>query len=207
MTLNMTPMRARSWLVGFVLIGLFAVASVPAQAAVTPLSIDDPAGDQLDARASMDIVNVTYDVRQMNKTGPPSLVVIMTLSGPPEAQLASYRANANAGDSCRIDFTYQPGTVFAQVAGSGAGNIFMGCDGDTELVEAKTLIKDNVITMSLALDSMPKPLRAVGELKDLYSFSQNAEPLTGLIGNGDLDVINTPVPSDSAETDKTFKFA
>lgn len=66
---------------------LFAVVSVfvagSAQAA-GPLTYTDKAGDALNGRASMDIVRVTHDLRQVNKSGPPSLVFEMELAAAPE---------------------------------------------------------------------------------------------------------------------------
>lgn len=180
---------------------------MPARAAVTPLAYEDPAGDALDIRPSMDILKVTHDLRQINKTGPKSLVYELTLAGPPEAQLISYGVEGDAGP-CFVDAAFRPGTVFSQVVGSGAAQFFVGCEGmESELIDAKSLIKGNVITMSIALDSLPKPARESGELKNLYSFTQNAEPVTGIFGNGDQDLgMPGVLPTDSASTDKTFKF-
>lgn len=200
-------MRKHRSLFGVLLIaGLLVAAGIPARAA-TPLTFDDPAGDSLDTRASMDIVKVSYDVRQVNKSGPPSIVIEMTLSAAPESQLVQYRINANQGDDCRVDARYAPGTLFATALGGGGGEAFIGCGDASELVDLKTLIKGNVITMSFALDTLPKPMREAGELKNFYAFTQTADPLLGLIGNGDTDATNTPIPTDSATTDKTFKFA
>lgn len=176
--------------------------------AVDALSYDDPTGDALDTRASMDIVKVTYDVRQVNKSGPASLVVELTLAAPPETQLATYDIQADAGDSCFVDAGFRPGTVVSQAGLIPAAQFYIGCNGDNAFVPAKSLIKGNVLTMSVALDSLPKTAREEGVLSGLYAFSMTSEPVIGLYGNGYTDGIgNLPTPTDSATTDKTFKFA
>jgi len=187
-------------------LAVLLLAAAPSQAA--GLSFGDPAGDALDGRKSMDIVKVGYDVRQMNRGGPPSLVIELTLAGPPETQLASYGVEGDAGP-CFIDAGFRPGTVFATAVGSGAASFFIGCEGeDPELVDAKSLIKGNMITLSIALDSLPKAARQAGVLENLYAFTQTSEPVTGIFGNGDQDLGGPGVlPTDSAKTDKKFKFA
>lgn len=189
----------------FALAVLLLVAQ-PSQAA--GLSFEDPAGDALDGRQSMDIVKVGYDVRQVNRGGPPSLVIELTLAGAPETQLATYGIEGDAGP-CFIDAAYRPGTVFATAIGSGAAAFFIGCEGgDSELIDAKSLIKDKVISLSIALDSLPKAARQAGVLENLYAFTQTSEPVTGIFGNGDQDLGGPGVlPTDSAKTDKKFKFA
>lgn len=207
--ITMRTMRRISGVVAIVLlVGLSAVGSMPVRAAVSPLDYEDPAGDALDTRASMDILKVTHDVRQINKTGPPSLVYELTLGAPPESQLVTYGMEGDAGP-CFVDAAFRPGTVFTQVVGTGAAQFFVGCEGmESELIDAKSLIKGNVLTMSIALDSLPKPAREAGELKNLYSFTQTAEPVTGIFGNGDQDLgMPGVLPTDSATTDKTFNFA
>lgn len=179
---------------------------MPARAA-TPVTYENDEGDALDGRASMDILSVTYDVRQMNRGGPPSLVVEMTLAAPPESELATYGAEGDAG-SCFIDVSFRPGTLWSAALGFSGSQFFVGCDGDNQLIDAKTLVKDNVITWSLSLDSLPKPAREAGELINLYSFTQTSEPVFGIFGNGDQDTGGPGVlPTDSAETDQTFRFA
>ena len=175
--------------------------------AAGPLTYDDPAGDALDTRASMDIVQVSYDVRQVNKSGPPSLVVELTLAAPPEAQLATYDIQADAGASCFVDAGYRPGSVAAAAGLLPAAQFYVGCDGENAFITGKSLIKDNVITMSIALDSLPKGVREAGELSGFYAFSMTSEPVLGLYGNGYTDGPgNLPTPTDSASTDKTFTF-
>ena len=156
----------------------------------------------------MDIVKVTYDVRQVNRTGPPSLVVELELAGPPEAQLATYDMQSAAGDSCFVHAGYRPGTVVTQAGLIPAAQFYLGCNGDNAFVAAKAAVKGNVLTMSLAMDSLPKGVRDVGELSAIYAMSMISEPAAGLYGNGYIDGPgNLPTPTDSASTDKTFKFA
>ena len=156
----------------------------------------------------MDILKVTYDVRQINRSGPPSLVVEMTLSAPPEARLASYGADATAGEDCFVEAAYRPGTAIVESGLFSPTQFLIGCGSDAALVDSKSVIKDNVIMWSIALDSLPKPIRDAKELKELSSYSQFAEPATGIYGNGDQDLGEPGVlPTDGATTDKTFKFA
>ena len=179
---------------------------MPVQAA-TPLTIDDPAGDALDGRGSMDILKLGFDVRQVNKSGPPSLVFELTLADPPETQLASYNIDTKAGD-CRLDASWRPGTLLVEAGLFPAGQFSVACGDEIgTLIGAKMGSKDNVISMSLAMDSVPKPMRQAGALEGIYAFTQTAEPVFGVIGNGYSDGIgNTPTPTDSVSTDKKFKF-
>lgn len=200
-----SPLRALGLLLA---ITCLVAAAGPAQA-VTPLTYEDAVGDPLDTRPSMDIVKVTHDLRQINKSGPPSLVIELTLSAPPEGRLASYHATAKAaGTDCSLEAAYRPGTVIVEAGLFPATMWSVGCGGNGGLVTSTHTIKDSTIIFALALDSFPKPFRDAGVLTDLYSFTQTAEPATGIIGNGYSDGIGyTPTPTDSASTDKTFKFA
>ena len=176
--------------------------------AATPLTYEDDAGDALDTRASMDIVSITYDIRQVNRGGPPSLYIEMVLSAPPESQLATYAAEGDAGP-CFIDASYRPGTVLSQTLGLPAADFFIGCDGaDSALVPSTTRIKDNVIAWSIAMDSIPKEAREAGSMINLFAFTHTSEPVTGIFGNGDQDTGGPGIlPTDSAETDQAFNFA
>lgn len=149
----------------------------------------------------MDILKVAYDVKQVNKGGPPSIVVEITLAAPPEAQLVNYTANGDAGGDCFVDVSYRPGTVLSQTHGIPAAQFWIGCGDAGELVAAKTLIKGNVITMSTALDSIPKTIRENGELTGLSATSEIAEPVTGIVGTAIIG------GADEATTDKTFRYA
>ena len=176
--------------------------------AAAPLTFEDPAGDALDTRPSMDILKVTYEVRQVNRTGPPSLVTQLTLAAPPEGQLATYSMDAEAGPECFIDATYRPGRLWTEAGVAPAAEFYVGCGSDAAFVPAKMDIKDNVITLSVAMDSLPKQAREAGELTGLYAFSMTSEPALGLYGNGYIDGPgNLPTATDSATTDQTFKLA
>lgn len=199
--------RHLRWLAPSLVAGLLISGAMPVRAA-SPLSFDDPAGDALDSRKSMDIVKVTYDVRQVNKSGPPSLVVELTLAGAPESQLATYSVDADAGEDCFVYASYRPGTVFTAATGFAAGQFFIGCGDDQAFTAAKMLVKGNLITMSVAMDSLPKPIREKGELSGIYAYTQTSEPATGILGNGWVDYVgHMPTPTDSAKTDKKFRFA
>lgn len=173
---------------------------VRAAAAVT---YDDPAGDALDTRPSMDILKVTHDFRQVNKSGPPSLVFEMTLGAPPEQQLVAYYARSTADGDCWLEAWFTPGRLLDVVTGGSNATIYQGCGDDGAFVPAKFLIKGNLLTWSIAVDSIPKPIREAGELQELHAYTQTTEPVFGIVGNGTL----IPARTDSAVTDQTFRFA
>ena len=139
---------------------LFAVLAVllagSAQAASTTYT--DPAGDSFDGRASMDIVAVRYDVRQVDKGGPLSLVVEMELAAPPEGALASYVTDARSDDCGAVRTSYGTGTAAINVGGSGPrGYFYLGCT-DTS-VRAEIGIDGNTVQVSIPMDGLPKQMR------------------------------------------------
>ncbi|HUR50118.1 MAG TPA: hypothetical protein VMY88_11410 [Acidimicrobiales bacterium] len=178
-----------------------------AQAA--PAAYSDDAGDSLDTRPSMDIVGVSYDVRQVNKSGPPSLVVEMELAGPPEGQLASYETRAQVEGCGYFQTSYAPGTLFVSALGSSPASFFMECGsapdstGSTAtLLDAQFRIDGNKLRWAIAMDSIPKELRGGTTFSELNAFTQIAEPVSGIFGTGS----DLPLPMDEAATDKTWSY-
>lgn len=204
--------RLRSAVLVFGAIALLLAGS--AQAA--PSTYADDQGDSVDARPSMDIVSVTYDVRQINKGGPPSLVIEMELAAPPESQLVSYETRAEASGCGHFDASYSPGTVFVTGLDSAPGSFWIGCGSPPDetgstatLLDAQFRIVDGkVLRWSLAMDSIPKELRNGSTFSDLHAFTQIAEPVLGIDGTGTSPVEGQkgPLPIDSASTDKTWTY-
>ena len=176
--------------------------------AAEPFSYGDDKGDALDGRASMDIVSVTHDIRQINKSGPPSLVVEMELAAPPEAQLASYEIRAEVEGCGFFQASYTPGTAWSAAVGSAPASFFIECGtpadatGSTAtLMDAQFRIDGNKLRWSGALDSIPKELRSNTTFSDIYSFTQIAEPFMGINGTSDANL-----PIDEAATDKPWSY-
>lgn len=176
-----------------------------AQAA--PLTYADDPGDALDGRASMDIVRVTHDLRQVNKTGPQSLVFEMELAAPPEAQLASYFVMTEIEGCGSFYASYRPGAVVFGAAGIPGAGFYHSCaDADGAILNGSFRLDGKVLRWALALDSLPKDQRASLTLGGLQAFSQIAEPATGIIGTGWLDGNHAPAKIDAATTDKTWSY-
>ena len=174
--------------------------------AAGPLTYADDEGDSLDGRGSMDIVSITYDMRQVNKSGPPSLVVEMELAAPPETQLASYTADADIEGCGYFQASFRPGSlVFGAALNVAPADFFIECggSGEPEILPAQFRIDGNVLRWSLAVDGLPKSVKAGGTLGGLNAYSQIAEPITGVMGSA---AVGPAGATDSASTDKTWSF-
>ena len=156
----------------------------------------------------MDIVSVTLEVKPMVPRNTVSLVTTIELAAPPEAQAASYDMNATMPGCGYFNASYRPGTIGA-TQGSKVNQYFMACGspdsagtGTSTAVDARAEADGNKIVIWAAIDSFPKEVREIGQLESISAATQIAEPLFGIIGNAAL-----ALPSDSAETDKTWKFS
>lgn len=180
---------------------LFA-GTLPGRAA-EPFTYEDEAGDAVDGSASMDIVRVTHDLRQVNRSGPPSLVFEMELAGPPESEMAAYGINSEIEGCGFLEALYRPGTLVYGTAGIAAADFFIECGSgdDSEILPAKFLIDGNVLTWSIALDGLPKALKSSGKLQNLNAFTEITEPFTGEYGTN-----RALLPMDAASTDKTWNY-
>lgn len=196
------------------LVLVFAVAlpAFPARAVSPPLIVKDPAGDSLDARASMDILSTTFEVKKVKASDPkPSLIITMKLGAQPEQQLVSYDVWATIPECGEFNATYAPGTILTKSPAHGnppPSSVFI-CNGSADpsgsldLHHPKFAIgKDNTLTWTIALDYFSKRARAGAKLTEIHADTQLAEPLTGIIGNAALGV-----PTDALATDKEFTFA
>lgn len=188
----------------FVVLSVLVAGSARAGA---PLKYIDEPGDALDGRASMDIVNVTHDLRQVNKVGPPSLVFEMELGAPPEAQLASYYVFSVIEGCGDFYASFRPGSVVFGNLGIAPADFWLDCAGDGgDILAGQFRIEGNVLRWSIALDGLPKDVRAGQQLSQLHALTQIAEPATGIIGTGWLDGNAAPLPVDAASTDKTWSY-
>ena len=196
-------MRRLFGLLGPLLVaGLLVGGAIPVRA-VTPVSYADPAGDQVDLRPSMDILKVSWDVEHTGLGGRPRLVVEMTLAAPPEKQLVNYTASGKVSTGCYVKASYRPGTVFTAVAAEPSSQFAVGCQESIHRVNARSGIKDGVITMSIPLGSIPKSFRDKGELTELLATTEIAEPLSGILGTG----LWGTGPADEATTNQTFRYS
>lgn len=202
----MSPMRRHGGVFGLLLVaGLLIGGAIPVRA-VSPVSFEDPAGDQLDLRPSMDILKVSWDVTQASTLGRPRIVVQIELAAPPEERLVNYAAGGDAGGGCLLEGTYHPGTVFTALGAEPAADFYVDCghwDEMGQLVEARLETKGNVITMSIPLDSVPADVRRSGQLTELWATSELAEPMTGIVGTWWTGAGG----ADKATTDQTFRYA
>jgi len=193
---------------GLIFVALSVLSAGSAQAGAA-LTYADKKGDALDGRASMDIVRVTHDMRQVNKTGPPSLVFEMELAAPPQSQLASYFVMTDIEGCGRFYASYRPGAVVFGALGIGSADFYHSCGdgpGDGAILSGAFRLEKNVLRWSVSLDSLPKAQRASLKLGGLQAFTQIAEPATGILGTGWLDGTHAPAKIDSATTDKTWSF-
>ncbi|HUR50119.1 MAG TPA: hypothetical protein VMY88_11415 [Acidimicrobiales bacterium] len=185
----------------FVVLSVFAAGSVQA---APPLKFTDDAGDALDTRASQDILSVTLDQRQVNKTGAPSLVFELELAAPPESELATYGIRTIIPGCGYFQAQFRPGGhVWAQL-GADTADFATEC-ADPTLLPAKFRITGNVLTWAIALDGLPKKFRS-GKIESIDAYTSISEPASGFIGTGDLDVAPGPLPMDLASTDKTWSY-
>lgn len=194
---------------------LLAVGS-PSRAATTGLRFEDAVGDSLDTRASMDIVAASVEIKPMAPRNTPSLTVTWELAGPPEATGASYEFSGKTEKCGTFRAAYRAGTVYNIVFGDVAGlgisthQVSVGCGSPpddttgstTTFVEFRVAVKGNTVTMWTPISGLPKDFPRTGEMTDFQAFSQFADPVTGIIGNGSLG----QEPNDEAVTDKVWSY-
>ncbi len=192
--------------VGLVFVVLSILAEGSAQAAA-PLKYTDKPGDTLDGRASMDIVSVTHDLRQVNKTGPPSIVFELELAAPPESQLASYYVFSVIEGCGDFYASFRPGSLVFGNLGIAPADFWIDCGADGgDILPGQFRIDGKILRWAIALDGLPKDVRAGQKVGELHALTQIAEPATGIIGTGWLDGRSAPLPVDAASTDKTWGY-
>lgn len=197
---------------GTAAIALLSVVSLlllgsPAKAAA-PMRFEDPAGDQLDVRSSMDIVGVALEIKPMAPRNTISMVTTIELAAPPETMMASYDFSATVPECGYFNANYRPGAIWAQQFGQ-VNQYFMECGspegtgtGTSTAVDARVEVDGNKVIIWAALSAFPKEVQAAGELTGIGASTQIAEPLMGIMGNATLQV-----PTDEATTDKSWRFA
>lgn len=181
----------------FVILSVLAAGSVQAGAALT--YTDEP-GDAVDGRASMDVVRVTHDLRQVNKAGPPSIVFEMELAAPPESSGAAYGIQSDIEGCGSFDALYRPGAVVYEAAGIAAADFFLECEEDS-ILPAQFRIDGKVLRWAIALDGLPGKYRA-GKLGGLQATAEIVDPATGEFGPGAEGIL----PIDAATTDQTWSY-
>lgn len=186
-----------------VFVALAVLFAGSAQAA-PPLKFADDAGDALDGRPSQDILSVSFDKRQMNKTGPQSLVFELELAAPPESQAATYGIRTEIEGCGYFQAQYRPGGVVYNQLGFGTADFATEC-ADPALLPAQFRITGNILRWSIALDSLPKDYRS-GIIGAIDAYTSISEPATGFLGTADLDIGPGPLPIDLAETDQTWSY-
>jgi len=185
---------------------LFAALAVLFAGSVqaAPFTFVDAAGDSVDRRASMDIVAVKYDVRQVDDAGPLTLVVEMKLAAPPEGRLVYYTAAVQSDDCGYVLTTYVPGTAYVAL-GSAPAYFRTGCgsppnvvDGSTEtFLRAEFRIDGNTLRWSIPLAKLPKELRGGSTFNELGAATRIVEPVNGFL---------TGLLIDQASTDQSWSY-
>ena len=196
-------------------LSLLAVGT-PGRAATSGVRFEDPAGDSLDTRASMDLLAASVEIKPMAPRNTPSLVVTWDLAGPPESTGAAYEFTGETESCGSFNAAYRAGTAYNIVFGDTLGmgisthQMSVGCGSPpddttgstTTFVEFMVQAKGNTLTMWTPLSGLPKDFPRSGEMTGLRAFSQLAEPGTGIIGNGSLGL----EPNDEATTDKVWTY-
>ena len=194
-------------------VAVLAATFLAPNAIAAPLVVEDPAGDALDARPEMDIVSVTFESKPRNPRNTPSLVVTIELAGPIDKSTAtavSYNVNTEVPDCGYLNFTWSPGTLLEGGPGTGAySNLSTSCGGEPDStgdgtylgIDAKAELDGNKLILWTSLASLTKEVRAVGKLTNIQATTENAEPVTGIIGTGIVGAA-----TDEASSDKTWSF-
>lgn len=182
--------------VAFAVFALLSAAS--AQAA--PLKYGDETGDALDGSASLDIVSVTHDLRQVNKAGPPSIVFELELGAPPEGTGHAYGISTQLDGCGELASLYRPGAVVYEAAGIAAADFYIECEEDS-ILPAQFRVDGKILRWTIALDGLPTKYRS-GKLGTLTAATEIVDPATGEFGPGEEGIL----PMDSAATDKSWSY-
>lgn len=188
-------------------LSLVALVGPPARA-VEALRFEDPAGDQLDARGSMDLVSVTLEVKPMAPRNTLSMVTTFELSAPAEQLMVSYDMSSTIPGCGSFSASYRPGTLLATAAGSQLNQYFMNCGfpettgtGTAGSVPASAKLDGNKVIVWAAMSAFPKEIIEGAELTNISATTQVSEPVFGIIGNSAI-----LAPTDEATTDKSWRF-
>lgn len=148
------------------LLGL-ALAAAPGHAAPTSVpQIKDAAGDAVAPSAAYDVVSVLWTTagKGSGKSySPKSLVVTMTLAGPPSTDPGvTYEVEATTDTCGDVMFTMEPGTPYESVTGLNGWADWGDCtvgDSSVELLTVKT--KGSSIIWTYGLKASPLELKTV----------------------------------------------
>jgi len=160
--------------------------------AAGPLTYADAKGDAVGGRASMDIVSVTIDKRQVNERGPKSLVLELELAAPPETgpQLTTYEIET-VMNGCRVFAHFHRGSAYDEAA-----FLYMYCRG--RFLRPEVTVDKNVVQWTISLNELPEGYRT-GALGSIRASTSIDEPAYGYFLTGG------PV-FDLATTDKTWSY-
>lgn len=148
------------------LVGL-ALTATPGSAAPTAVpQIKDAAGDAVAPSAAYDVVSVLWTTAGKGSGrsySPKSLVVTMTLAGPPATDPGvTYEVEATTSTCGDVTFTMEPGTPYESVTGLNGwvdwGECTVG-DSSVELLTVKT--KGSSIIWTYGLKASPLELSTV----------------------------------------------
>ena len=158
--------------------------------AAGPLTYTDAKGDAVGGRASMDIVSVTIDKRQVNERGPKSLVFELELAAPPETgpQLTTYGIRTVI-NGCRF---------YAHFHRDSASDAFLYMWCRQRFLPAEVTVDKNVVQWTISLNELPEGYRT-GALGSIQASTSIDEPVFGYFLTGG------PV-FDLATTDKTWSY-
>ena len=182
----------------------------PSAGAASPrLSLTDPVGDALDQRASMDISNLSFEVKKVRPTDPKhSVIITLKLAAAPEQRLVSYDVFADIPECGSFQASYTPNTIPDTALPSSPASAYI-CTGQTGTGDSLVLfsprfaVTKDTLTWTIALDSFPKAAREGGMLTNISARTQIADPIFGLEGNG---TVGLPTDELLVAPEKEFRF-
>ena len=179
---------------------VLAVAVAGSALAASPLKYTDESGDALDGRASLDIVSVTHELRQVNKAGPPSMVFELELAAPPEGTGHAYGISTQLEGCGEFAALFRPQAVVYEAVGIPAADFSIECEEDS-ILPAQFRIDGNILRWAIALDGLPAKYRS-GKLTSLTAATEIVDPAAGEFGPGEEGIL----PMDAAASDKTWSY-
>jgi len=183
-----------------VLFAVLAVLFAGSAQAAGPLTYADDKGDALGGQASMDIVSVTFDTRQVNRTGPKSLVFELELAAPPETgtHVVTTYMIRTVMNGCGFQSHLHRDSAYSHDA-----FFYMRC---LDLfLPAEVTVDKNVVQWTISLNELPEGHRK-GALGSIRASTSIDEPVLGYFGTGSIGWAEGPRPIDLATTKKTWSY-
>ncbi len=186
-----------------------AVAATGAHAATTgpqTLTFADPAGDNVSPSASSDITGVTFSTKGTGtgkKYVPTSLLLTMTLSGPPTSDGTTiYSIDTNLVGCGDLYLQYTPGAKLGDTfnyADCGSAPDATGSTGTS--FGAAPEARGNTLVWRIPFKNLPTKVTVGSEFTALNAYTDFIDPATGIFGPASLT--GTPL-YDTAETPKSY---